>query len=181
MPRDGSSWVHQGLAVGRSSIHGRGVFAARRLLRGERLAIFGGEVMAIDEIDALPEALQDYPMQIEERFVLGNRHRSKPELADFSNHSCTPNCGFRGQIFLASMRDIEAGEEVTFDYAMVVSQSVGSDVVFEMACRCQAPGCRKRVTEEDWRLPALRERYRGFFSQYIAELIAGEESMDSGG
>jgi SET domain-containing protein len=174
VPQVGTSWVHPALAPRESPIHGRGVFSTSRLRRGERLAIFGGEVMLIDEIDSLPEELQDYPMQIEERFVLGSRGERAPETADFFNHSCNPTCGFKGQIFLVAMRDIEAGEEVTFDYAMVVSKSVGSSIVFEMPCRCRAAACRGVVTEEDWRMPALRARYRGYFSQYIAERIAAE-------
>jgi len=36
----------------------------------------------------------------------------------FINHSCEPNVGFAGNVVLVAMRDIEAGEELTTDYAM---------------------------------------------------------------
>ena len=127
--------------------------------------------MSIDEINNLPERLQEYPMQIEERFVLGSRKAQKPEDTDFFNHSCEPNSGFRGQIFLVAMRDIEKDEEITFDYAMVVSESIGSDIVFEMKCNCKATSCRKTITENDWKIGSLQHKYRGYFSQYIAEKI----------
>ena len=94
--------------------------------------IFGGDVMLIDEINNFPEHMQAYPMQIEERFVLGRRRSTEPEDADLINHSCSPNAGFRGQIFLVALRAIEPGEELTFDYAMVVSESIGTSVKFEM-------------------------------------------------
>jgi len=112
-------------------------------------------------------------MQIEERFVFGSRGH-EAEDTDYFNHSCDPNCGFRGQIFLVAMRDIAPGEEVTFDYAMIVSPSEYSDIVFEMECGCGSEHCRKNITEEDWRLPELRKRYSGFFSQYLEDRIAQE-------
>jgi hypothetical protein len=108
-------------------------------------------------------------MQIEERFVLGSRRG--PEPADYFNHSCDANAGFKGQIFLVAMQGIRRGEEVTFDYAMVVSPSIESEIVFEMDCRCGSRRCRKRITEDDWRRPHVQAQYRGFFSQYIEEKI----------
>jgi SET domain-containing protein len=171
MTSNKTSWLNPKLVVRESRIDGKGVFAEEPITKGERLALFGGQIMPIDDIDNMPDWLQDYPMQIEERFVLGSRSALGPEDSDFFNHSCDPNSGFKGQIFLVAMRDIEATEEVTFDYAMVVSQSFGSTLVFEMDCTCGTLRCRKRITEDDWKLTDLRERYRGFFSQYLQEKI----------
>ncbi len=168
-----NSWMHDKLEVRASSKQGRGVFAKAPLVRGERVAIFGGDIMDIDEILRLPPVLQAYAMQIEERFVLGSRTALEPEETDFFNHSCDPNCGFRGSIFLVAMRDIAAGEELTFDYAMVVSRTPGFQVVFAMECRCGSPFCRGQITEDDWQLPELQQRYAGYFSQYLEERIRG--------
>lgn len=179
MMKPRTSWLSEKLVIRRSKIHRRGVFARQRVKNGERVAIFGGEIMLIDEIDALPARLQEYPMQIEERFVLGSRFARAPEPTDFFNHSCRPNCGFKGQIFLVAMRDIAKDDEVTFDYAMVVSESVGSQILFEMECNCGARNCRKRITEEDWRLPTLQRRYGGHFSQYLEEKINSARSAGS--
>lgn len=169
-----SSWLNPKLEVRRSKVHKRGVFAKEDIKKNERLAIFGGDIMLIDDIDSLPTKVQEYPMQIEERFVLGSRSARDPEDTDFFNHSCEPNSGFRGQIFLVAMRDIKAKEEITFDYAMVVSKSVGSDMEFEMKCRCGAKSCRNKITENDWQLVELQKKYRGYFSEYIQEKIAME-------
>ena len=133
--------------------------------------------MRIDEIEDLPVAAHQAPMQIEERFVLGSRD-GRLEPADFFNHSCEPNAGLKGQLFLVALRDIGAGEEICFDYAMVVSESVGSDVVFTMSCNCGSARCRREITESDWQRPELQRRYQGHFSQYLQERIdsAGEEA-----
>ena len=125
------SWLSPKARVKTSKTHGTGVFAIEHIRKDERIAIFGGDVMLIDEIKNFPKNIEEYTLQIEERFVLGLRNESDIEDSDFLNHSCNPNSGFKGQIFLVAMRDIKKHEEITFDYAMVVSKSVGSNIVFE--------------------------------------------------
>jgi hypothetical protein len=164
------SWLNPNLEKRCSDKQGSGIFAKVDVKKGERLAIFGGAVMPIDETYRLPEHMQKFPMQIEERFVLGPAD-TIPEDTDYFNHSCDPNSGFRGQIFLVAMRDIKAGEEITFDYCMTVSESVGSEFVFTLDCGCGSPHCRKKITEQDWMLPELQVRYNGYFSQYIQDKI----------
>jgi len=58
---------------------------------------------------------------------------------------------------------------------MLVSESMGSDIVFEMECKCGSRNCRKQITENDWRLPELRRKYNGYFSQYLQEKIELEK------
>jgi len=164
------SWLHPDLEKRCSPTQGCGVFATADVKKGERVAIFGGKIMLIDDMYKMPAEIQHLPMQIEERFVLGPPG-SVPEDTEFFNHSCCPNSGFKGQIFLVAMRDIKAGEEITFDYAMTVSESVGSDMVFCMKCSCGSSLCRGTITEQDWMLPELQVRYNGYFSPYIQEKI----------
>ena len=65
----------------------------------------------------------------------------------------------------AAMRDIEAGEELTHDWATT------DDDRYEMACRCGAACCRGTITGQDWRRPDLQEKYRGYFSWYLERRI----------
>lgn len=60
------------------------------------------------------------------------------------------------------MRDIRAGEVIAFDYATCTSEPE-----FTMECLCGARGCRGYVTGEDWKMPELREKYRGYFQPYL--------------
>jgi hypothetical protein len=47
------------------------------------------------------------------------RHCRYGEKANYTNHSCDPNAGFGSSpISLVAMRDVQVGEEITFDYAM---------------------------------------------------------------
>jgi len=85
---------------------------------------------------------------------------------DFINHSCDPNWGFVDAVTLVAMRPIGAGEPITFDYAMI-----DSGTLMEFACHCGASTCRTRMTSNDWRLPELQRRYRGWFAPHVEELI----------
>ena len=168
--------MHPALEVRTSQSEGKGVFAKEQVKKGERLAIFGGSVMTIDEMYKLPEHMQSHVMQIEERFVFGCKE-TVPEDTDYFNHSCDPNAGFHGQIFLVAMRDISKDEEITFDYAMIISESAENTIKedIDMDCNCGAPNCRKRFTENDWKLPELRERYKEYFSEYLKQKIRKEQ------
>jgi hypothetical protein len=86
----------------------------------------------------------------------------------FSNHSCDPNIGVQGQIIFVAMRDIDAGEELTHDWATT------DDDAYEMECKCGARSCRKVVTGQDWRRKDLQEKYRDYISWYLRQKIESE-------
>ena len=79
----------------------------------------------------------------------------------FISHSCEPNVGFAGNVVLVAICDIDAGEELTTDYAMF------DDYEGSMDCTCGRPACRRRIDGRDWQRPDLQERYRGYFSWYL--------------
>lgn len=89
----------------------------------------------------------------------------------YVNHSCEPNAGFNGQIFLVATCSISAEEEITYDYAMVMHASPASSPRFSMACACGRPQCRGVVAEDDWRRPELQARYDGYFTWWLQRQI----------
>ena len=142
---------------------GHGVYAVQPVKAGDLLAMFGGTVVNGDGLQALPDELQSLSIQVEEDLFLVS---TIPGSGDYFNHSCEPNAGLQGQIGLVAMRDIEPDEEVTFDYA--TCDSVPYD---EFECQCGAENCRGQVTADDWRSPALWEKYEGHFSPYLQRKI----------
>lgn len=56
-------------------------------------------------------------IQIDENFFICPTSREELKKTGVFNHSCEPNAGFRSSIVLEAIRDIKAGEEITFDYA----------------------------------------------------------------
>jgi uncharacterized protein len=75
----------------------------------------------------------------------------------YSNHSCNPNLGVRGEITFVAIRDIRAGEELTHDWAMT------DDDDYSMECKCGASNCRNILTGKDWQRPDLQKRYTCYF------------------
>src|SRR5262245_51134589 len=142
---------------------GRGVYARERIARGELLVVFAGSVLEGEELGDLPADQRRLVLQVDENHYLLSEVEG---WADWVNHCCEPNAGLRGQVTLVAMRDIEAGEEICYDYAM----SDGSPYD-DFECRCEAAGCRGRVSGDDWMLEELWERYRGHFSPYLQARI----------
>ena len=143
---------------------GHGVFAREPVEEGAVLAVWGGRILHRSRLESLSDRERELSLQVEEDHFLALL--GPPDPADLINHSCHPNAGLRGQVVLVAMRAIAADEEVCFDYAM--SESTPGDT---FQCRCGAENCRGRVTAEDWTRPELQERYRGYFSPYLAHRI----------
>jgi hypothetical protein len=60
-------------------------------------------------------------------------------MAMFINHSCDANCEtseVRGRVWIKAIRNIAAGEEITYDYCLYDG---GED---EALCNCGAKKCR---------------------------------------
>ena len=72
------------------------------------------------------------------------------------------------------MRDIQPGEEITYDYAM----SDGSPYD-EFTCSCGSPYCRGHVSGEDWRRSELWQRYAGYFSPYLQRRIMAAQVLQA--
>jgi len=162
-----SSWISPNARKGEpSGIAGRGLFAVAPIRAGEVVAVKGGHLVDSHTLLALPERLQSSEIQIAEglHLVALTENEYEPVML-FVNHSCEPNVGFAGNVVLAAMRDVEPGEELTTDYALFDTPAAGTT----MTCSCGTPSCRGTVTGDDWRVPALRARYAGWFSRYLED------------
>lgn len=152
---------------------GDGIYATAPISAGTTVVGFGGFVIDRHGLDALPDHRRAHSIQVDDNLFLVGPDPAEP--GDLVNHSCDPNCGLVGGILVVAMRDIERGEELTFDYAMCDSTDYD-----EFPCACSAPNCRGLITGDDWRRPELQERYAGWFSPYLARRIAALASEGPG-
>jgi SET domain-containing protein len=141
-----------------------GLFATEPIHKGELLTMWGGRVVDYDEYNQLTPFLKSHGLQIWDNLFQVPLLEGDP--ADYFNHSCNPNAGFNTPISLVTMREIAAGEELCFDYAM--SEDNHFD---EFPCGCGADTCRGQVTGKDWQLLELQYRYDGYFSPYLQARI----------
>jgi hypothetical protein len=151
---------------------GFGIFATAAIARDEPVVGFGGRVVERREFDQLDTHERTHGIQIDDDLFLV----SPPELdpADYTNHSCEPNAGLRGNVVVVAMRDIEAGEEICIDYAMCDTYDYD-----EFVCECRTPSCRGLVTGGDWQRPELQALYAGYFSTYLHLRIGIETNLQA--
>ena len=133
----------------RSSIHGRGVFAAAEIPKGAQIVEYKGKRASWDEALARPDSDPDDPahtflFELEDGRVIDARVRGN--AARWINHSCAPNCVTHeddaGRVFVAAKRRIALGEELTYDYRLSVEGRLTRAERAQYACRCGSPRCR---------------------------------------
>lgn len=166
------SWItpkaRKGMASG---IAGRGLVALEPIRSGEVVAVKGGHIVSTATLRSLPERLQNSDVQItDDLHLVALTDDEYESVMLFLNHSCDPNVGFGGNVVLVAMRDIEADEELTTDYALF------DDYEASMECHCGRPMCRRRIDGRDWQRPDLQRRYRGYFSWYLERRIRERRS-----
>lgn len=136
------------IQVRRSGVHGKGVFAARALSAGERLIEYLGEVIAWDE------ALRRHPHDPANPHHTFYFHISDEQVIDgrvqgnssrWINHSCEPNCEATQEgerVFIHALRDIAAGEELFYDYGLVIDEPITPQLRADYPCWCGHATCR---------------------------------------
>src|SRR5215467_5323752 len=141
--------------VRESKIHGRGLFAAADIAKDEIVAVKGGHIVDRKTLrEKITPRLGPVEIQIDEDLFIAPVTNEERELSMlYSNHSCDPNLGVRGEITFVALRDIRTGEELTHDWAMT------DDDAYSLECNCGAPVCRKTLTGKDWQRLDLQKRY----------------------
>ena len=136
------------IQVRRSGVHGKGVFALQDIAEGETLIEYVGQVISWDEAqDRHPHDPNDpnhtFYFHVNEDRVIdalygGNSSR-------WINHSCAPNCEAdedNDRIFIKAIRNIAAGEELNYDYGLIIDEPYTKKLKAEYPCWCGSANCR---------------------------------------
>ena len=136
------------IQVRRSGVHGKGVFALQDIAEGETLIEYVGEVISWDEAqERHPHDPNDpnhtFYFHVNEDRVIdalygGNSSR-------WINHSCAPNCEAdedNERIFIKAIRPIKAGEELNYDYGLIIDEPYTKKLKAEYPCWCGSKNCR---------------------------------------
>jgi SET domain-containing protein len=88
------------------------------------------------------------------------------------NHSCDPNCGFGGEEeeLVIALRDIDAGEELTYHYGLMDSEN---SLWTGLICKCGAKNCAGELKFDFWRDPEWQEKYEKYAGGHIKRKIRG--------
>jgi SET domain-containing protein len=139
--------------VRHSLIHGFGVFATRRIRKGTMVIEYLGDRVSHAQADARyedkdPNDNHTFLFTVDAKTVIdagvnGNEAR-------YINHGCDPNCEsttVNKRIFIAAIRTIQPGEELSYDYQIQRDSDDAPNVDEVYACRCGALNCRGSMLE----------------------------------
>lgn len=148
------------IQVRRSGVHGKGVYAVEPLAREEVVIEYKGEVIS------WKEALRRHPhdpsdpnhtfyFHIDDRNVIDAAFGGNS--ARWINHACVPNCEadeVGGRVFIKTLRAIRPGEELFYDYGLVLDERQTKALKKQFECRCGARKCRGTMLAPRGRGPA---------------------------
>lgn len=136
------------IQVRKSGVHGKGVFALQDIPEGETLIEYVGEIITWKEAQRRHPWNPDDPNhtfyfhvddgRVIDAAVGGNAAR-------WINHSCNPNCEADeegGRVFIKTLRNIKAGEELNYDYGLIIDEPYTKKLKAEYPCWCGSKNCR---------------------------------------
>jgi uncharacterized protein len=144
------------IQVRRSGVHGKGVFAVKPIAAGERVIEYVGELIS------WPEALRRHPHDPSDPNHTFYFHIDAKRVIDANvggndsrwiNHACDPNCEADqvddavrgGRVYIKALRDLVPGEELFYDYGLVIAERYTPKLKKEYECRCGSEVCRRTM------------------------------------
>ncbi len=157
-------------------MHGKGVYALQDLAEGETLIEYAGEVIT------WPEALRRHPhdpsdpnhtfyFHVDEEHVIDGKQGGNSSR--WINHSCKPNCEAdenEGRVFIKTLRNIQAGEELFYDYGLIIDAPYTKKLLAEYPCWCGAKKCRGTL---------LAPKEKGAKKAFAKKKVAAKNGKDA--
>ena len=137
------------ISVRSSNIHGRGVFAASFIPKGTRIIEYKGRRMSEKDADEKygdDSSPHTFLFLLDNEIVIDANHEGNS--ARWINHSCDPNCEAieeNGRMFIDATRDIRTGEELSYDYNLVLEERHTPAQKRLHACGCGTRKCRGTI------------------------------------
>jgi uncharacterized protein len=123
------------LVLRQSQIHSYGCYTTTPIRKGTLVVEYVGERLTTGQADDLYD---DVPQTYLFGLDSGKHVVDGYGVAAFINHCCQPNCEtdiIGGRVWIMARRDIEPGEELTYDYNLYDGED-------EAPCLCRARRCR---------------------------------------
>ena len=137
-----------------SPIHGNGVFADEPIKKGERIVRYKGKLRTHEDVDReygeLEENGHTFLFTLNDDYVIDANVSGN--VARWINHSCAPNCeavveenakgkSHKDKVYIEAIRDIKQGEELTYNYGIVLEERHTAKLKKLWGCRCGSKNC----------------------------------------
>lgn len=137
--------INEWIEFRKSAIHGAGGFARTSIATGTRIIEYVGEKISASESLRRCQMENHFIFALDEETHLDGNVPGNP--ARLLNHSCAPNCESlleNGRIWIVALRDIQPGEEITFNYGYDLTD------YRDHPCRCGALNCVGFIVAEEF-------------------------------
>lgn len=160
------------IATRRSAIHGNGIFATAPIRKGTRLIQYKGRHRTHQEVDRVyaddVDTGHTFLFTLNDTYVIDANVEGN--AARWINHSCNPNCEAvlvedengdpaKDAVFIEALRAIKPGEELSYNYGIVLGEAHTPRLKKLWACHCSAPNCTGTMLQPK-RKPASKVRRR---------------------
>lgn len=137
-----------------SPIHGNGVFAACEIPKGTRVVEYRGKRLTHAEADRRfgndTDTGHTFLFTLNDKYLIDGGDGGN--VARWINHSCAPNCRAlveesasgdprRDKVKIEAIRNIKPGDELTYDYGIVLDVPHTARLKKLWQCLCGAPKC----------------------------------------
>lgn len=153
--------------VGDGVIEGRGLVTRGLIRAGEVVSRLEPDQPMIPIADVLAmtpdeqEHLLHYAYECSATHVVNEQGDER-----YMNHSCDPNTWWSDNDTMVARRDIQPGEEVTYDYA-----TTETTIPYTMTCRCGSENCRGTITNLDYQDAAWQQMYGDHLPAHTLQAI----------
>jgi SET domain-containing protein len=131
-----------------SGVHGKGVFATRKIVKGTRIIEYTGRRISWKKAKEMRPLDPKNPNRIV-FFALDDGSVIDPSVGgndtQWINHSCEPNCETiekECRIYVMASRDLNIGEELFIDYSVEAEGQRTKKLERKFRCDCGTPNCR---------------------------------------
>src|SRR5258708_4948745 len=132
------------LVIRRSDIHNAGCYTKAAIPKGAQIVEYTGPRLTVAEANKkYKKARRTYLFGLDDEKTIIDGEG----IAAFINHSCAPNCEpdeIGGRVWIFALRNIKAGEELTYDYNLYDGE-LDDESVFH----CKAKNCRGTMYSDE--------------------------------
>jgi SET domain-containing protein len=159
------------IIVKEHSTAGKGLFSTHFIKKGELVWQLDSkeQQLTYEQLQQLPKAERSLAFQF------GNRYIICRDDSQYMNHSCDPNVWWSSDSSLEARRDIQAGDEITYDY---VTADISPNWTASWQCNCGSPICRRTISSNDFKDKQWQERYNGHLPSWVQKAISETESQE---
>jgi len=162
--------------VSKNGFKMKGLFSTKKIRKGEVVLVFAGKVVTREELEQYPTHVLHLTLQVHYNlWQAPDLSVDSLQISDYINHRCGANCVLLDSTTMIAFKDIEAGDELTFDYGTVQD---GTSVYpcDNFDCQCGSPQCRHSMTPNDYKLKSVQDAYWPYFPPFVKMLIEKERA-----